>query len=240
MRSVYEDIRTSRDFLAAGVWLLALTGLLVLASAWYLKPRRTNPLPPVPCRITYIREGPSRLALAPIHFSLPTKIGFSRTVQPRDPRIATTLGARTEDIRFLPRESGRALPLPPAENRPAPVFQPLADESPVFAPVPAGELAWKVTSEPMEGTACAMPPELEEAARWPAEGAWSAVLRLEAGADGRVSRVFVMPPLPDTGVTARLVGVMKRARLEGNARECRVKISRVQVPVAAGKEGATP
>ncbi len=239
MSAVYEDNRTSRDFLASSAWLLLMMGVLVLACVWYVNPRRTYQVPPLRSRVAYVRESGDRSALAPIHFSLPSKIGFSRTVQPGDPRIATTLDPRSENVRYLPRAPGTATPTVPNPVT-TPAFQPWPDERPVFAPVEPGALAWTILAEPLDGAGCEWPPGLAEAAQWPAAGAWTAVVRIEAGADGRVEHLFVLPPAPENGVAARLAALLKRARFTGEARVCRVKISRVEAPVIKGREGAKP
>jgi hypothetical protein len=240
MNSAYVDVRAGRDVVASGAGILLLTTLLILIAAWYVKPRRAIPVPPPPCRVMYIREGADRTALAPIHFSLPSKIGFSRTVQPGDPRVATTLGPRTEDIRYLPREAGPENVIPIQGTASAPLFRPWSDETPVFAPVPAGPLTWKVVVEPQEGMGCVLPPGLAEEAQGLAPGAWSAMMRLQAGPDGRVTHVFLLPPVPENGVGARLESLMRKTRLEGGARECRVKISRVELPAGPAGEGTKP
>jgi hypothetical protein len=240
MNTAYADARASRDFIASGAGILLLTALLFLIAIWYVKPRKAKPLPPPPCRVMYVREGADRTALAPIHFSLPSKIGFSRTVQPGDPRLATTLGPRTEDIRYLPREPGPDSVIPIQGTIPAPLFRPWLEEAPVFAPVPSGPLAWTVVIEPQDGAECVFPPGLSEAAQGLSEGAWSAVVRLQADAEGRVTHVFMMPPLPEKGVAARLESLIRRTRLAGGARECRVKISRVELPAGPAEKGAKP
>ncbi len=240
MTTSYVSTRGGRDLMASGMGILLLTALLVLIAAWYVKPRRATPVPPPPCRVMYIREGADRTALAPIHFSLPSKIGFSRTVQPGDPRLTTTLGSRTEDIRFLPRDPGAENVIPVQALAPAPLFQPAPEESPVFAPVPSGPLAWKIVVEPQDGAGCVLPAGLEESALGLAEGGWTAVVRLQAGPDGRVSHAFVMPPALARGVGEKLESLMRRVRLEGGVRECRVKISRVELPAGPAQEGMKP
>jgi hypothetical protein len=161
-------------------------------------------------------------------------------VQPGDPRMATTLGPRTEDIRFLPREPGPENAIPVPNTVSAPPFRPWPEEEPVFGPVPAGPREWKIVVEPQDGMGCVLPSGLEEAAQGLVPGAWTASARLLAGPDGRVTHVFMMPPVPENGVGARLESLMRRARLEGGARECRVKISRVELPAGPAKEGTKP
>ena len=235
----YEDIRTSRDFMVSSAWLLLMTAMLVLACSWYVNPPRAYRVPPLHGRVAYVWESADQSVLAPIIFSLPSKNGFSRTVQPGDPRLVPTLEPRTEDVRVLPRLPGTtALSVPNPE--PAPAFQPWPDEGPVFAPVETGALAWTILAEPVDGAGCVLPAGLAEAAQWPAAGAWTAVVRLEAGSGGRVEHLFVMPPVPENGVAGRLAALLKKARFEGAARACCVKISRVEAPVARGREGANP
>ena len=237
MNPSYVDTRTGRDFFTAGASLLVLTGLLIWTSAWYLQLPRFYAAPPPSCRVMYIREGADRTALAPVHFSLPTKIGFSRTVQPGDPRIPTTLGGRAEDVRFLPRAADADAAVPDLGSAPPapPAFQPSVAEPPLFAPVAAGALAWKALAEPVDGAPVELPAGFENAAQWPAAGSWSALVRLEAGPDGRVTHVFVMPPAPEQGVAVRVENLMRRARLQGPSRDSRVKISRVEAPVGTGQ-----
>ncbi len=234
------NTRAGRDIIASGMGILFLAALLVLIAAWYVKPRAAMPVPPPPCRVMYIQEGEDRTALAPIHFSLPSKIGFSRTVQPGDPRIVTTLKPRAEDIRYLPRESVPDNVIPPQDSVSLPLFRPWPEEAPVFPPVPMSKRAWKIVIEAQLGAECLLPPGLEADAPGLSEGAWSAVVRLQAGPDGRVSHVFMIPPVPGKGVSSRLESLMRRARLAGGGRECRLKISRVEVPAETGQEGAKP
>lgn len=238
--TAYADPRASRDFLASGGAILLLAGVLILIALWYVKPRPAIPLPPARCRVMYIRENAERSALAPIHFSLPSKIGFSRTVQPGDPRMATTLGPRTADTLFLPREMAGEQPLPTLAKGAPPVFRPVPDEEPVFRAAPAGTPSWKMVASVVEGGSLAFPDDLADAALWPAPGAWTATVRVQGGPDGRVSHVFVLPPVPDAGVAGRLTALMKRARFEAGSREGLVKISRVEAPPEGVAEGAKP
>ena len=127
--------------------------------------------------------------------------------------------------------------VPPAA---APAFQPWPEQAPVFAPLHSNSLGWTILAEPADGAGCVLPAELADAARWPAAGPWTAVVRLEAGQDGRINHLFVMPPAPETGVTARLTALLRKARLAGPARECRIKNSRVEAPVVRNAEGAEP
>lgn len=235
MKTRHLDRRTSRDFLTSSAALLALTGLLAGIAAWYLKPPRAYPVPPLRSRVAYLRERADRGALAPIHFSLPSKIGFSRTVQLGDPRLPTTLGHRPEWVRFLPRP---AVPVSmPTPQPPAPAFEPWPQEAPVFPPVATSRLVWTILVEGAEEAGCRLPAALAEAADWPASGSWTAVVFLEGEADGRVRHLFVMPPAPESGVTARLAAQLRQARFEGAARRCRVKISRIEVPSDPDREG---
>ncbi len=240
MTASYCDLRAGRDFLVSGSVILLLTALMVLIAVWYVKPRATVPLPPARCRVTLIPSGLASTSLAPIHFSLPSKIGFSRTLRPGDPRLTTTLGPRPEDIRFLPREKKAELLLPAPEPAAAPGFTPWSEGAPVFAPVTPVRTGWTMTAEPAGGAEVALPADFSAAAQWPAQGPWSAVVRLEAGADGRVEHVFLMPPPPEPAVAARLEGLMRRARLGAGGREGRIKIRRVEPAAGADAEGARP
>jgi hypothetical protein len=242
MTPFYADRRARRDFLASGSAILLLTGLMILISMWYMKPRQVKPVPPAVCRVTMIPPGLARAALAPIHFSLPSKIGFSRTVQPGDPRLVTKLGTRPEDVRFLPREAKPDPLLAEPEKAPLPAFTPWRGDPPVFDPVAPVPADGAVTIEPLEGATLVLPPDLNAAARWPASGPWSAVVRLEAGADGRVEHVFLMPPAPEPALRASLERLMRQARVSGGAREARVRISRMAAPAGTGteREGTKP
>ncbi|MFO7534273.1 MAG: hypothetical protein R6X19_01075 [Kiritimatiellia bacterium] len=238
--TAYADPRTSRDFLASGAGILLVAILLVLIALWYVKPRPAIPLPPARCRVMYVRENAARTALAPIHFSLPSKIGFSRTVQPGDPRMTTTLGSRLADPVFLPRETGADNALPTLAKNEAPVFRPEQDEAPVFRPAPAGAPAWGMVATVVEGGGLVLPDDLADAALWPAPGAWSATVRVQGGPDGRAAHVFILPPVPETGVASRLSALMKRVRFEAGSREGVVKVSRIEVPADGAGEGARP
>jgi hypothetical protein len=72
-------------------------------------------------------------------------------------------------------------------------------------------------------------------------GSWSVVARLAAGADGRVEHVFLMPPVPAPPVAARVVGVLRQARLaESGGREARVRIGRLDSGTGGNREGTKP
>lgn len=233
----YVDNRAGRDFLASGMGIILGAVMLVLMANWYATPPSAVRPPPVRTRVTYVVNPAAASRPAPIYFSLPSDIGFSRTVQPGDPRIATTLGPRVTDVGFLPREPLPEHGLAMSGKTSTPVFQPWREEEPVFKPFGPGSLAWKMAAEPMNGRGLVLPDGFQEAAQWPASGAWSAVMRLEAGEDGRIRHAFLMPPFPEAELGRKLEQLMRKARLEGE-RDCRVKISRVEVP--AGAEGVRP
>lgn len=236
----FQDRRAGRDFLVSGAGILVLAALMVLIAVWYVKPRPAVPLPPARCRVTIIPPDMARVALAPIHFSLPSRIGFSRTVHPGQPRLATPLSPRPEDVRYLPREPKPESP-PPAAERPAlPLFKPWREETPVFVPI-AGPAAGTVTIEPLEGPEVVLPAGFSASEKLAGSGSWSVVARLAAGADGRVEHVFLMPPVPAPPVAARVVGVLRQARLaESGGREARVRIGRLDSGTGGNREGTKP
>lgn len=234
MTGAFADRRANRDFLASGIGILLLGVLMGAIAWWYVRPVPGLPAPPLRCRVTYVLQ--QSMLPAPIHFSLPSKIGFSRTVQPGDPKAATTLGPRAADIRFLPREPAADLAFPPSKPV-QPGFSPLPVAEPVFKPLGPGARIWTVVAESLNGPGLVLPDGFEDASRWPAAGSWTAVMRLEAGEDGRIRHAFLMPPAPEPDIAGKIEMLMRKARLEGS-RSCRVKISRVEVPAETGREGA--
>lgn len=239
MTASTADRRASRDLLVSGGVILFLTAMMVLIAVWYVKPRPAVPLPPGRCRVTMIPPGVARTAWAPIHFSLPSKISFSRTVQPGDPRLTTKLSPRPEDVRYLPRESKPDLLLPAPEKAALPAFTPWVGEGPVFAAVAPGTGSGAVTAEPLEGATVTLPPDFGTPGNWTSSGSWSLTVRLEAGKDGRVEHVFLGAPAPAPAVAARLEGWMRQARLTGG-REARLRISRIEPPTGGNGEGSKP
>jgi hypothetical protein len=233
--ATFADRRGNRDFLASGIGILLLGALMLMIAWWYVRPAPGLKPPLMHGRVTYVLQ--QSAMPAPIHFSLPSKIGFSRTVQPGDPKATTTLGPRAADIRFLPREPEAEFVFPVPVKSGPPAFNPWREEEPVFKPLGPGDRRWTMVAESLNGPGLVLPQGFEEAAQWPAAGAWTAIMRLEAGDDGRVKHAFLMPPVPEAGVAGRIEILMRKARIEGS-RSCRVKISRVDVPAETGQEGA--
>jgi hypothetical protein len=235
MTPFFSDRRGNRDILSSGAGILLLAGLLFMIANWYVKIPRSLAVPPFQTRVTYVLQRSADAQPTRIYFSLPSVFGFSRTVQPGDPKAVTTLGLRAADIRYLPRAPGKGLEFPAVVKPVQPAFSPWREEDPVFKPVSG--LTWKMVVEPLEGPSPALPKGFEETANWPVAGAWTAVMRLEAGKDGKVRHVFLMPPMPDPALAAKVESLMRKARLEGGG-SCRVKVSRVEVPTETGWEGA--
>ena len=227
MTATYADRRAARDLLASGLLILALSAQLVAVAAWYVQSPSPVSAPPVLSRVYMIPPGQAQGDWAPIHFSLPSKFGFSRTVHPGDPRAATKLGPRTEELRFLPR-APRPEPALPAPPRTAPAFEPWRDGTPAYAPVRPAVPTGRPLVEALDGPAPLLPPEFGAASNWAGSGTWSVQARLEAGSDGRVNRVFLLPPLPASAVSARLENGLRVARLAGGG-TTRIRITRAAV-----------